>query len=210
MARSQASRNSPPPPPRRNWWRLTAFVVGATLLGVAAYALGSKTGLGAHSSGASASPSTSASASVAANKFGPQVVSEKRIIGLPEELGHPVFWAGKATADQRYELTISADGAVAIRYLDVADTTGAAGALAVATFARKDAFQVLTEEAGRPGTTVATPAPNSLVVPDAEDKRSGFLGREGVDYVAQVFHPAAGKAWELLSSGKITLIGATG
>ncbi len=190
-----------PPPARRNWPRLAAFVAGATLLGLAAYALGNFAGIGRHSDGAaSASPSASVS-----NKFGPEVVSEKRIAGLPKELGHPVFWAGKAGSDERYELTISADGAVAIRYLKGTDT-GKTGSLAVATYQRKDAFEVLTGEAERPGTTVTTPSPKYLAVPDAEDKRSGFIGRAGLDYLAQVFHPTAGKAWELLSGGKVTLI----
>ncbi|MGV1003940.1 MAG: hypothetical protein ACOYEV_04050 [Candidatus Nanopelagicales bacterium] len=204
MAQRPQTRPGVPEPaqPQGRWLRLLAFVGAATLLAMAAWAIGHFAGLGAHSEEAEvASPTPSV-----AQKFGPQVVSATRIAGLPAELGHAVFWAGPAPAGKVYELTIAADDSVAIRYLDQADPAAAGQALLVGTFARANAFAVLTEEAKAEGMRSATPAPGWLVLLDERDTLTGYVAIEGLGYLGQVFQPEPGRTWEMLNAATIAPI----
>lgn len=157
-------------------------------------------------SAASASADASASPTAAAlNSFGPAVVKQSRIAGLPKEVGHPAFWAGPAK-DRHYELTLAKDGATGIRYVAQADVQATEQALTVATVPVSDAYQKASELASSQGATSVELAPGTIAVAGPTDTHTGYLAVKGQPFLVQVFDPVAGRAWALLKAGKIVAI----
>jgi hypothetical protein len=172
----------------------------------------------AASPGASATPSASARPNI----FGPAVVEQARIDGLPAELGHPVYWAG-VIPGKSYQLIIAADGAVGLRYLNPKNDDAEQGAITVATQKNPEAYQVAKENHkwlfSSDKASSASPNPSnstlaraqvnadgSLVFLDGASTSVGHLVRPDLPYLISVYSPEPGQAWELLSSGAVAPI----
>lgn len=169
-----------------------------------------------------AAPSPTAAVSMKPNRFGPAVVTAERVAGLPKELDQPVYWAGEL-AGKSYQLTISDDGAVGLRYLNPSNDDPKQEAITVATQPNSDAYDVaaasrkwLFEDqsgaagSGSPSASALMRAQlnpdGSLVFLDPASTSVGHLVREDLPYLVTVYAPEPGQTWQLLSSGAITPI----
>lgn len=178
-------------------------------------------------SAGTATPSASPTQTVAPvkNSFGPQVVPQSRIRELPDELGHPVYWAGQIDG-RDFELTMADNGAVGLRYLLAGNDSKDQDALTVATQPNKDAYEQalaahpeLDPDSATSAGSEASPDSSlvrakrlpdgSLIFLDPAATTVGHLVREDLPYLISVYAPL-GQTWPMLESGQITPIPAQG
>lgn len=168
---------------------------------VAGYLL--RDSLRSNEAGAGAAPASTGSVA-AQNRFGPQVVDEARILGLPLEVGHPVYWAG-ALKQGSYELTIAGDGSVVIRYLAGESAAPDVRAMTVATYPKDDAYGTAVAGAQENGSQSKQTA-QGLVVGKTDNAYNGYLAVEGLPFLIEAYSPQEGQAWSKLTRDKIVAI----
>lgn len=178
-------------------WALAGAGVAVliVLLALAINVLGIGKG-GGQTAESSASPSASPSP-----QFGPQQVDTVTLVARSAELGHPVYWAGKP-GDRQLELTIAADDGTLVRYLEPEGGTGPGDALTVAMYPLADPYGSARSAAAGEGAMSQTVA-GSLIVGNTANPYNGYLAREGLGYLVEVFDPTPGRAWKLLSQGDV-------
>jgi hypothetical protein len=138
---------------------------------------------------------------------GPEETSEDDLAKLSEELGHPIYWAG-ARENATYELTVTANGQVFVRYLPPGAEVGASsGALTVATYPVADAYSI-TEQGASGEDSVVVEAPAGGIATHAKGETTNvYLAYPGDDVQVEVYSPVPGVAPKLVSQGKIVPVG---
>ena len=137
---------------------------------------------------------------------GPVAVSEKELVALSKELGHPVYWAGPR-ANTRNELTVTAGGSVYVRYLLPGKDVGASGgALTVATYPVADAYAVTQQGASGDGSAVVEAPGDGFAMRSKASKTNVYLAFPGEDVQVEVYSPVPGQAARLVSQGEIVSV----
>ena len=138
---------------------------------------------------------------------GPEETSEDDLAKLSEELGHPIYWAG-ARENATYELTVTADGQIFVRYLSPEAEVGASsGALTVATYPVADAYNI-TKQGASGADSVVVEAPDGGIATHRKGETTNvYLAYPGEDVQVEVYSPVPGVAPKLVSQGKIVPVG---
>ncbi len=138
---------------------------------------------------------------------GPVAVSEDELVALADELGHPVYWAGPME-NTTYELTVTTDGSVFVRYLPPGKKVGASGgALTVATYPVADAYAVTQSSASGAGSVVVEAPDDGFAMHAKSSKTNVYLAYPDEDVQVEVYSPVPGEAARLVSQGKIVSVG---
>lgn len=143
----------------------------------------------------------------AARSGEPRAATPQQLAQAAVEHGHPVYWAGER-AKTTYELTEAADDRVWVRYLPDGVAVGDGGAryLTVGTYPQPDALAELRRAAAASGSpTFAVEGGTAYVDPRRPD--SVYVAYRDSGVQVEVYHPAAGRARALLTSGRIVPAG---
>ena len=120
---------------------------------------------------------------------GPVAVSEKDLVALSEEPEHPVYWAGQR-ANTTYELTLTSDGSVFVRYLPPGAEVGASdGALTVATYPVASAYSVTQKGASGEGSVVVQVPGDGFAMHSKRSKTNVYLAFPGEDVQVECTRP---------------------
>jgi hypothetical protein len=135
---------------------------------------------------------------------GPRVATVTDLQELADSAGHPVYWLGPQAGSQ-YELTVSEDGHIFVRYLQAGVPIGSEDVetLTVSTYPVNDARDVLSASTEETGASTATAPSDGLVVVYPTDPQSAYLAYPDSDYQAEVFAPKPGAALKIASSGQV-------
>jgi hypothetical protein len=174
-------------PARRHLW-LAAIVAGAVAAGLAAFLV--------LRDGGGAEPGQAAPVSVAVT------LAELRV--LPEQTGHPVFWAGPR-ASHTYELTRPTDGNVYVRYLPPGVRPGDERPefTTIGTYPRPRALESL-RRLGRGPAAVMFRVPRGGVAAYGRDRpTSVYVAFPEQDVQVEVYDPSARAARRLARSGQV-------
>lgn len=136
--------------------------------------------------------------------FGPQQVDAAALASQAADLGHPIYWAGKP-GDRTLELTVAADNGTLVRYLEPKGGTGPGDALTVAMYPVADPYAAAKSAATAEGAMSQT-VDGALIVGNTANPYNGYLAREDLGLLVEVFDPQPGEAWQLLSEGKIVAV----
>ncbi len=122
-------------------------------------------------------------------------------------VGHPVYWAG-ARPGKKYELTITPDQNIFIRYLDPGVPIGSkdVSSLTVGTYPVQDAVAALQHEADKPGARTASAPGGGFVLTSADAPQSVYLAYPDSNYQIEVYDPDPQRALSLATSGAIVPI----
>jgi hypothetical protein len=135
----------------------------------------------------------------------PQATDFAQLQELSAEIGHPVFWAGAASAGTGLELTRSADGAVYVRYLDgdgaLGDRRGKF--TTVGTYPVASAFAVLSRAAEQPTAITRNLPGGGLALLDTRRPQSVYLAWPGSAYQVEVYDPSPKRALDLVLTGAV-------
>jgi hypothetical protein len=149
-----------------------------------------------------ANPSTAASASR------PEAASVADLRSLASSLGHPIYWAGPKHGPT-YELTLTRNGTVFIRYLPKGVNVGTpkAAYLTVATYPFPGAFAAVQRAAtGNGAVSIKLPG-GGLGVVDTQYPESIHLAFPGSNYQVEVFDPSPARVRQIVGSGRVRAIG---
>jgi hypothetical protein len=127
---------------------------------------------------------------------------------LPEQTGHPVYWAGPL-ADHVYELTRPTDGNVYVRYLPAGTAIGdrRPDYTTIGTYPRRGALKGLRKLAQRPEAVTFPVAQGGIAVYSRDRPRSIYLAFPGQDVQVEVYDPSPQKARRLARSGRVRPVG---
>jgi hypothetical protein len=138
---------------------------------------------------------------------GPVKASAEDLRALAGSLGHPLYWAGPK-AGTTYELKVSEDGGVYVRYLPPGMDVGSnKGVLTVVTYPVAHGFAV-TKEGGKVKGTLTKKLPGGAVAIHARDNpHNVYVGFPGEDVQVEVYSPSPVEATSLVTRGKIVPVG---
>jgi hypothetical protein len=137
----------------------------------------------------------------------PQIVGVGEVEELASELGHPIYWAGEPEGES-LELAAEEDGSVYLRYL----TEGAEAGdqrqifLTVGTYPIVDAQNALRRTAQENDIELNRLEDGAVVLPNPSSSGSVYLAYPDSDLEIEVYHPAPGRALELIRSGAIEAV----
>jgi hypothetical protein len=136
---------------------------------------------------------------------GPEAVSVEQLREAASEVGHSIYWAGP-DPDAIYELTITNEGNVFIRYLQSEDEVGdrETERLTVSTYPARNAYGALEAVAEEEGAVSRQNDDGSLAVTNDQRPESAHLAFPGSDYQIEIFDPEPRLAMGLATSGEIT------
>lgn len=142
-----------------------------------------------------------------AHARGPVEASAQDLRALAGTLAHPLYWAGPK-AGATYELRVSEDGEVYVRYLPKGVKVGSKqGVLTVVTYPVTNGFEV-TKEGGKVEGTVTTKLDGGAVAIYARDNpHNVYVGFPGEDVQVEVYSPSSSEAPRLVTGGKIAPVG---
>ena len=182
-----------------NWRRIVTVIAVALLIGIVVWFLFIK---GDDDDGESDLPGQVVATEVA--PFGPDFAGGGDIKDAIEQVGHPIYWAGK-DQDGEIEFTLTTDGRAFVRYLTDGASPGdeEANFLTVSTYAVDNAEAALEEVAGREGRESFEVPGGGIAVVDAAQPQRVYFSPAGSDLQIEVYDPEAGRARELVESGQI-------
>jgi hypothetical protein len=135
---------------------------------------------------------------------GPVVVSQADLQRVARATGHPVYWGGPRSGFS-YELTVTSEGRIFIRYLSdgVAAGDPRASFLAIGTYPGARSFADLARAAKRKDTFSMRLDRGGLGVISRQAPTSAYFAYPNADYQVEVFAPSRDTARRLVSSGAI-------
>jgi hypothetical protein len=134
---------------------------------------------------------------------GPLAASPARLRALSIELGHPIYWAGPQNKT-RYELTLTSQGLVYVRYLPRGVPVGSKALLTfVGSYPVQNAFDVLEQLAKKPKHKRLQVPGAGLGVYSTASPRNVYVAFPGSNLQIEVFDPSAERARRLVTSGQI-------
>jgi hypothetical protein len=146
-------------------------------------------------------------AGAAGNSRGPEAVTESELVSLSKELGQPLYWAGPRE-NTTYELTVTVDGRIFVRYLPPKVEVGARpGALTVATYPVADAYSITEQGGSGEGSTVVEIPDGGIAAYTKGEATNVYLAYPGEDVQVELYSPVPGVAPKLASQGKIVPVG---
>lgn len=190
--------------------RIAALVgVGIAVIVVAILLIssGGDDNKGDSSTAASSTTTSSSSSGGSSQPTKPIEATVDRLLELSSVVGHPVYWAG-ARPGKKYELTITPDQNIFIRYLDPGVPIGSkdVSSLTVGTYPVQDAVAALQHEADKPGARTASAPGGGFVLTSADAPQSVYLAYPDSNYQIEVYDPDPQRALSLATSGAIVPI----
>jgi hypothetical protein len=138
---------------------------------------------------------------------GPEGISVQGLHDLAGSVDRPIYWAGERP-NQKYELTISDQGNVFIRYLDPSTPIGSrrVASLTIGTYPVPNAYAALQKAAAKPGAKTDQTADGGLVVTNSSNPQSVYIAFPGSNHQIEVYDPDPKTALSLATSGAIVPI----
>jgi hypothetical protein len=157
--------------------------------------------------GTSSTTSTSGGGGTSTQATKPIEASVDRLLELSSVVGHPVYWAG-ARPGKKYELTITSDQNIFIRYLDPSVPIGSkdVSSLTVGTYPVQDGMAALQHEANKPGASTDTAPGGGFVLTSTDAPQSVYLAYPDSNYEIEIYDPSPQSALKLATSGAIVPI----
>ena len=120
---------------------------------------------------------------------------------------HPIYWAGEESGKQ-YELTITSEGNIYIRYLDPDTPIGSAdvASLTIGTYNVPDAYGALQGLAEQKGAKTGSTPDGGYVLTNKNNPNSVYVAFPGQDYEVEVYDPDPKNAFKVATSGAIVPI----
>ena len=132
---------------------------------------------------------------------GPVLATRAQLVQIADASGHSLYWAGDQ-GRTTFETTVSGRD-VYVRYLEQPSEVGTTTRrLTVGTYERSDAYHLVTELAAVPGATVRQLKAGALVVVPA-GSTSAYFAFRGIGLLMEVYDPAPGRAFTLVTSGAV-------
>ena len=126
---------------------------------------------------------------------------------IAKQVHHPVYWAGRMSG-HAYELTMTKDGRIYIRYLpsgvEVGDPRPAY--TTVGTYPRANAYATLSAGAKAKGATYYKTQSGALVVVNKSVPNSVYFAFPKTAYLMEVYDPSPSRALNLVLSGSVKLV----
>jgi hypothetical protein len=121
--------------------------------------------------------------------------------------GHPVYWAGPRRGVS-YELTEASDGRIYVRYLPRGQSAGANQPfLTIGTYPVRNAFAVV-RGLGRQSGAVSVPVGGGGIAFYSRSRATSvYVAFPHSNYQIEVYDPSAGRARQLVRSGRLSTIG---
>jgi hypothetical protein len=138
---------------------------------------------------------------------GAEGVTLQGLSNVAASVDHPVYWAGPR-AGQKYELTISDQGNIFVRYLDPNTPVGSreVASLTVGTYPVSDAYAALQKAAKQPGAKTASTPDGAFVVTNSNKPQSVYIAYPDSDHQIEVYDPDSKEALSLATSGAVVPI----
>jgi hypothetical protein len=154
----------------------------------------------------SQSQSTTITLPESVTPFGPAIVNAQTIQAEVKNVGHVIYWAG-APVRQNLELTVLKNGTTYVRYLPQNVAAGIKKQyLTVVTFPDVNGYANVHSSAKRPGTISAADTGGAFVVASSKQSTNAYFAFKNYPIQVEVFTPTPGAAWELIQTGKISLV----
>jgi hypothetical protein len=142
-----------------------------------------------------------------ASTNGPEAVSVQGLRDLASSVDHPVYWAG-ARPGKEYELTITDQGNIFVRYLDADVPIGSrnVASLTIGTYPVADAYAATKAVAKDAGAKTGKTPDGGLVVTNTNKPQSVYIAFPGSDHQIEVYDPNPKTAFSLAESGAVVPI----
>jgi hypothetical protein len=138
--------------------------------------------------------------------FGPAIVSADAIKREVNIVGHAIYWAGPGT-HLNLELTVIKNGSTYIRYLPTNEKAGTKNKyLTVVTFTDTKGYENVQASARSAGAISAADTGGAFVVESSKKSLNAYFAFKNYPIQVEVFTPTPGKAWNLIQTGKISLV----
>jgi hypothetical protein len=135
---------------------------------------------------------------------GAEAASAQSLRQVASTVDHPVYWAGERPG-QKYELTITDNGNIFVRYLDQNTPIGSRNvtALTIGTYPVPNAYGALQDVASKPGAKTGKTPDGGFVVTNDSNPQSVYIAYPGADTQIEVFDPDPKTAFSLATSGAV-------
>jgi hypothetical protein len=142
-----------------------------------------------------------------ASTNGPEAVSAQGLRQLAQSVDHPVYWAGERPGKE-YELTISDQGNIFVRYLDPNTPIGSRSvtSLTIGTYPVDNAYEALHGIAKKPGAKTGSTPDGGFVVTNEGTPQSVYVAYPDSDHEIEVYDPDPKTAFSLATSGAVVPI----
>jgi hypothetical protein len=138
---------------------------------------------------------------------GAQAVNVQGLQNLANSVEHPVYWAGERPG-QEYELTITDQGNIFVRYLDPDTPVGSrqVASLTIGTYPVSDAYAATRAVADGPGARTGETPDGGFVVTNGDNPNSVYIAYPDSDQQIEVYDPDPKTAFSLAESGAVVPI----
>jgi len=136
-----------------------------------------------------------------------RVVSEGDLASIPDQMEHPVFWAGKR-ADTDFEVSNDATGNVHLRYLPAGSSAGAQGNyLDIGSYPFTGAYDATKQLAKQSGVIKVKAAGNAIGFVQKNNPYSVILSYPShPDLQVEVYNPQKNAALTVVKQGDIVAL----
>jgi hypothetical protein len=154
---------------------------------------------------AGSGPAAVAAPAAGPTPTGPQALSSARLRSLPAQVGHDVFWLGRARGDI-YEVTLRGSDTY-IRYLPSGTPIGDPRPVfvTVGSYGRSDALRVVRNAHSDALFFAALPG-GAVAVSERAHPQSVYLAFPRRAVLVEVYAPKVGEAIALVRSGRVRLV----
>ena len=134
----------------------------------------------------------------------PTEATVEELQDLAADVDHPVYWAGEQEG-KRYELTVSEEGNIFIRYLDPDVEVGSreVASLTIGTYPVQNAYAALQKTGKQEGALKGETPDGGLVVSNEASANSVYVAYPGSDFQIEVYDPNPQVAFETATSGQV-------
>jgi hypothetical protein len=136
----------------------------------------------------------------------PRAATLQQLQAVESSAGRPVYWVGPR-AGMTYELTETSEGRTYVRYLPRGTKVGDPKPhTTVGTYPFRNPIGALKAVAKETGGETFSVAGGGLAAVDGDHPTSVYVAFQRVDYQIEVFDPSAGRARDLVSSGRVASV----
>jgi hypothetical protein len=141
---------------------------------------------------------------------GPLAMTPGQLEDLAADLGHPVYWAGPIP-NRTYEVTVTRDGLVYVRYLPPGVTPGdeRPNFLTIGTYPDADAIGTVERSRDRDGAQPILVGGDSdaLAVVNESLPSSVYVAYRDVPFLVEVYSPDPAAARAVVRTGRLVTVG---